>query len=217
MDDEYKSKELSFSNNKERDDTKISFDEFHNIVIKECQSPDIQSIPLDIYQKIATTINRLKIQTLNEVEQEIVSNLILLIANGSKLLLEKRIDKIIMIQNAKKKSENNVNIESSNKELEYFKLTDEEKYVLEGYNDTGKRMDMILNSISGGRPIQLEKISSKIKNQKTIVMFLRSIDSFVGVDMKRYGPYDKEDVTILPLENARALIENKNAIEIDQN
>ncbi len=217
MDDDYKSNQLSHSNNKE-DGSQVSLDEFYSIIIKECQSQDIQSISLDIYQKIAATINRLKKQTFNEIEQEIAQKLILLIVDGSKLLLEKRVEKTILIQNSKNKSvkKNPLIIENKNTELEYFKLTDEEKYVLDGYENTEKRIDMILNSIISGRPTQLEKVSLKLKNKKVMVRFLRSIDPFIGVDMKRYGPYDKEEVTILPLENARALIENENAIEIYQ-
>jgi DNA replication factor GINS len=36
----------------------------------------------------------------------------------------------------------------------------------------------------------------------------------MGVDMAKYGPFLKEDVAILPFENARSLIERKAAIEI---
>lgn len=218
MDDDYTSKKISPLKNKDIDDSKISLDEFYSIVIKECQTPDIQLIPLDVYQKIAKTLDRLKKQTFNEIEQEIAEKMISLIIDGSKLLLEKRIDKILLIQNSKNKLERNTEkmIESKNKELEYFKLTDEEKYVLDGYNNTEKRIEMILNAIVSGRPVRLEKISSKLKNKLIFVRFLRSIDSFVGVDMRRYGPYKEEDVTLLPLENARGLIENENAVEIDQ-
>jgi DNA replication factor GINS len=48
-----------------------------------------------------------------------------------------------------------------------------------------------------------------------IIRFLEPIDKFMGVDMEKYGPFIKEDVAILPFENARSLIERKVAIEIN--
>jgi len=40
------------------------------------------------------------------------------------------------------------------------------------------------------------------------------MDKFVGVNMSKYGPYKKDDVAILPFENARSIIENNKAREI---
>ena len=48
-----------------------------------------------------------------------------------------------------------------------------------------------------------------------IIRFLEPTDQFMGVDMEKYGPFIKEDVAILPFENARSLIERKVAIEIN--
>jgi DNA replication factor GINS len=48
-----------------------------------------------------------------------------------------------------------------------------------------------------------------------IIRFLESTDQFMGVDMAKYGPFIKEDIAVLPFENARSLIERKIAIEIN--
>ena len=40
------------------------------------------------------------------------------------------------------------------------------------------------------------------------------MEQFVGVNMNKYGPFKKDDVAILPFENARSIIENNKAIEI---
>ena len=40
------------------------------------------------------------------------------------------------------------------------------------------------------------------------------MEQFVGVNMNKYGPYQRDDVAILPFENARSIIENNRAVEI---
>jgi DNA replication factor GINS len=47
------------------------------------------------------------------------------------------------------------------------------------------------------------------------VRFLKPIEQFIGIDMNKYGPFHKEDVARLPLENARSLIDNGEAIEVN--
>ncbi|MGI0015882.1 MAG: hypothetical protein ACREBU_20885, partial [Nitrososphaera sp.] len=46
------------------------------------------------------------------------------------------------------------------------------------------------------------------------VRFLKSMESFVGVDMNKYGPFQQEDVATLPFENARSIIESGAALEV---
>jgi DNA replication factor GINS len=69
---------------------------------------------------------------------------------------------------------------------------------------------MLLN----GKPKTLEKIVSSINENFVIVRFLESMDQFVGVNMNKYGPFKKDDVAILPFENARPILETNKAVEI---
>jgi DNA replication factor GINS len=47
----------------------------------------------------------------------------------------------------------------------------------------------------------------------TIVRFIQDIPEIVGVDLKIYGPFKKEDVASLPLPNAQAL-EKQHAVRV---
>lgn len=49
----------------------------------------------------------------------------------------------------------------------------------------------------------------------SVVRFLNDVPEIVGVDLKMYGPYKKEDVGSLPNQNAQALINQGLAKEID--
>jgi len=45
--------------------------------------------------------------------------------------------------------------------------------------------------------------------------FVKEIPAIVGSDMKTYGPFEPEDIATLPLENARILIKQGVAVEVE--
>jgi DNA replication factor GINS len=54
----------------------------------------------------------------------------------------------------------------------------------------------------------------RIRSKQVLVRFLKPLESFVGVDMNKYGPFQQEDVASLPLENARSIVESGLAVQI---
>ncbi len=52
--------------------------------------------------------------------------------------------------------------------------------------------------------------------KKILVRLLRDVPSFVGADLKTYGPYKTEDVVLLPAQNTDALIKRGIATEIQR-
>ena len=194
----------------------ITIDEIHNILKKEIQLPNgPQPIPQNLYQNIANLIYLLNEQsevdfleppkeddTTKEMSEAINSNLVIILTKLTTLLFTIRCKKIF---NSSKSSSDN---------FDYSNLTDEEKYVFFGNREREKRIENILKLLLEGKPKTLERIVSSVKENFVIVRFLDSMDKFVGVNMSKYGPYKKDDVAILPFENARSIIENNKAREI---
>ena len=52
--------------------------------------------------------------------------------------------------------------------------------------------------------------------KKILARLLRDVSSFVGADLKTYGPYKTEDVVLLPAQNAEALMKRGIATEIQK-
>jgi len=66
-------------------------------------------------------------------------------------------------------------------------------------------------------PKQPKEPPAKVEGAKKIlVRLLRDVASFVGADLKTYGPFKSEDVVLLPLQNADALIKRGIATEIQR-
>lgn len=177
---------------------------------KETQIPKIQAISPDIYRKIAQTIRDLSIQKYEDLELEVHHELIKLLTLSTKSLFELRIRKLLESSNGQ-----HLSYPSLLSSDDYSKLTDEEKFIFEEERKVSQRKELIIQSLNGGNVNNLDTISRIIRSKMIIIRFLESTDQFMGVDMAKYGPFIKEDIAILPFENARSLIERKIAIEIN--
>lgn len=193
-------------NNKES----LSNNEILDLLLKELQTSALYSIPVDTYQKIATAIGEIKGQENEGIESRICDSMVELMSMSAKLLIEIRYQKIKEYHN-KSSSITHLNGKEA---IDYSKLTDEEKYILDGEKEVEKRINAVLAATLKGRPKALELISNKIRSKQTIVRFVKPMEQFVGVDMEKYGPFYEEDVAVLPSENARSLIENGEVVEI---
>ena len=177
---------------------------------KETQIPKIQAISSDIYRKIAQIIRDLSIQKYEDLELDIHHELIKLLTLSTKSLFELRIRKLLEDSNGQ-----HLSYPSLLSSDDYSKLTDEEKFIFEEERKVSQRKELIIQSLIGGNVNNLDTISRIIRSKMIIIRFLESTDQFMGVDMAKYGPFIKEDIAILPFENARSLIERKIAIEIN--
>lgn len=195
----------SSSKNSER---KIDLDFIMELLKKETQIPKIQSISPDIYKKIAQLIKELSIQKYEDLELDVHHELIRLLVLSTKSLIELRTRKVLEISNGNFSS-------TSLSTDDYSKLTDEEKYIFEEERKVLQRKDLIKQSLIDGNVNNLDSISRIMRSKMIIIRFMESTDQFMGVDMAKYGPFIKEDVAILPFENARSLIERKVAVEIN--
>lgn len=52
------------------------------------------------------------------------------------------------------------------------------------------------------------------KKDNLLLRFVRDMPSIIGVDLKTHGPFNREDIAILPYENAESLIRQGTAVEI---
>jgi len=198
------------SNSKNNSENMIGLEFILELLKKETQIPKIQAISPDIYRKIAQIIRDLSIQKYEDLELDVHHELIKLLTLSTKSLFELRIRKLLEDSNGQ-----HLSYPSLLSSDDYSKLTDEEKFIFEEERKVTQRRELIIQSLIGGNVNNLDTISRIIRSKMIIIRFLESTDQFMGVDMAKYGPFIKEDIAILPFENARSLIERKIAIEIN--
>ncbi len=188
-------------NNNEMDagnSASLALKDVYKMLEKEIETPTLQSIEPDTFQKIAEALGSLKGQVYEGVEANVRDRMVEMLEISSILMIETR----------------QIKISSREETLDYSKLTDEEKYILDGKRESNKRVDEVVAALVKGRPKVLESISAKMRSKQIVVRFLKPIEAFVGIDMNKYGPYTQEDVASLPFENARSIIDSGGAIEV---
>ena len=180
------------------------------LLLKEVEIATLQSISLDTYQNIAIVLESLRGQRYEGVEEKIRDKMVDMICISAEILLETRYRKLLEQQQAGESALHS----TINAGVDYSKLTEEEKYILDGQKESDKRRMAVLAATLRGRPKVLESISARIRSKQVVVRFIKPMEQFIGTNMTKYGPFLQEDVAVIPFENARSLIENGEAVEI---
>lgn len=96
----------------------------------------------------------------------------------------------------------------NDKVINLLDLTEKEKTLIENLKTSTTKFD----GVPGEEDIET---SGPITVELMVIRFLQDVPEIVGVDLKMYGPYKKEDVGSLPTQNAEAFIKQGAAKSID--
>ena len=162
----------------------LALKDIYRLLKREIETGSLQQIEPDTFQKIAVTLGSLKGQGYEGIEATIRDRLADLIANTARLMIEARMNKL----------------KSGQESVDYSRLTDEEKYALDGMTESEDRIQEVISATVKGRAKVLETISLRVRSKQVVVRFVKPVETFVGVDMNKYGPFQPEDVASLPFE-----------------
>jgi DNA replication factor GINS len=197
----------------------VTIKEVYSLLLKEVQMPTLQSIPFDIYKSVAATLENLKEQEYEGLNADLRDRIVNMMSQCVVLLLDIRQRKLLeqsTLVDSQKAETSSLRL-AVIPAVDYSKLTNEEKYILDAQREFNLRKESVLAATLQGRPKVLESISSRILSKQTVVRFIKSMEQFIGVNMTKYGPYHEEDVAVLPFENARSLMENGIAVQLEVN
>jgi DNA replication factor GINS len=95
-----------------------------------------------------------------------------------------------------------------------LQLLPEERYVCSAEHRFQKRFETLMEAVSAGQPSFVE-FAHATENQRNItVRFVKHVNELVGLDMRRYGPFEPEDVASIPAASADILIAGGDAVEV---
>lgn len=164
----------------------------------EADAPLLQKLPRDYYSKISVytqKIRRSAGSNASEVTNRLITRQISMIESMIRELLTVRARKAIQTHTS-------------------LELLPEERYVYFLRQRSDKRFEAFVEAVSAGQPSFIE-FAHKIETERTVVVkFLKHVDESVGLDLRRYGPFEVEDIASLPAANAEILIAGGDAIEI---
>jgi DNA replication initiation complex subunit (GINS family) len=96
----------------------------------------------------------------------------------------------------------------------FLQLLPEERYVCLAQQSFQRRFDAFIEALSAGRPAYIEFAHRSESARNMTVRFVRHTKELVGADLKRYGPFEENDVASLPAASAAILISGGDAVEV---
>ena len=176
------------------------YSELYKAWKSEKTTQDPQPLPSDFYQRA--------IGYLKGLEDDAASTDVHAI-QGHLILKEKEVATHLLDELRETRLRKIVSAARSGRPVVSANLTEEEKSLFTNVNES-----MIVfkeNRSNKPSPASIPDEKTELK----VVRFLQDIPEIVGVDLKIYGPYKKEDVGSLPKENAQALIMQGAAVQIE--
>jgi len=179
------------------------YDELYEAWTKERETTEIQALPKDFYVKLAGYMKKMKEESRMLDEKTVRAKLLRRESKNVKKMVKELIR--LRYEKALRKTIDN---EMVAKEA----LTYEEEKLLGDVSPSMESYQTLLKDILGGRSPRVEV---KEKPKTMILRFIQEIPAIIGADMKTYGPFKPEDVASLPIENARILIKQGVAVEVE--
>ncbi len=166
-------------------------DKLNRLLEDENRTKELLKINPSTYRDVAAHIKTIRSES-SEREKNLISELSLaereLLSDIALRLIELRISKF-----------------RQDPESDVTNLAPEERYIVEPLVQSRKRFDRIGQAILNGQTAELERVSEVVKQKYVIVRFTQPYSAISGTDLATYGPFEPEDVAILPLENAKSL------------
>ena len=181
------------------------YNELYEIWKKEKTTKDlIQSLPDDFYVRIAAYIKKMKEE--NRMLDRKTTKAKLL--ENEYRNVKAMVSELFVLRCAKFQ-----NLAFDGENVSKNVLTEEEKRLYGEVSSLAEACHVFTKDILRGN-------LSTTKGQKqgvAVLRFVQDIPALVGSDMKTYGPFAPEDVATLPVDNARVLVKQGVAVEVDSN
>jgi len=181
------------------------YEELYQAWIKEKGSAEVQPLPKDFFARLAQYVRTLREESRMLDEK---SNRARLLSQESKNvkklggeLIRLRFEKVV----GKAMSGESVAKED---------LTQEEEKLYKEIASSTESYLSFLKGILSGRASSVE-IEVKARTKKHVLRFLSEVPAIIGADMKPYGPFKPEDVASVPAQNAKILVRQGLAVEIE--
>ena len=179
------------------------YDKLYEAWKKEKENEEIQSFPKNFYAKIADYMKKIR------EERRMLDKK----TTKAKLLKSEFENARSMARELFQLRRDKVRKKALDRETVPRKvLTKEEEKFHGEILPLAEAYQAFLKDILQGR---LSLIEKEEKPKKILLRFVQKIPAIVGSDMKTYGPFEPEDIATLPLENARILIKQGVAMEVE--
>jgi DNA replication factor GINS len=178
------------------------YDELYEAWKKEKENAEIQALPGDFYVRLAEYVKKIREES-RMLDEKTIKGRLMHLECGN---VRKMVKELIQLRHKKALRKT-----MSERILPKGALTKEEERLHGGIPPLAESYQAFLKDIIQGRISSVEKEKPK----HILLRFLKEVPAIIGSDMKPYGPFKVEDIATLPAENARILINQGVAVEVE--
>lgn len=163
----------------------------------ETRSPSLLPIPNGFYSKLATYCQRLR-RSAGSGSSDVTLRLV----DVQTKLIERMSRDLITLRTDKAKTEGPL------------QLLPEERYVSSVAQEYHVRLEAFVDALCTGQPSFIQYANRRESGRSVVVRFTKRVDELIGLDLRRYGPFETDDVASIPAANADILVAGGDAVEI---
>jgi len=182
------------------------YDELYEAWRREKENAEVQPLPKDFFVRLARYVKRLREEARMLDEKTTRARLLMHESKNVKKLSEGLI---------RLRYEKVVRKGMAGETIVKEGLTDEEEKLFRDIASSTESFQNFLKDVLSGRGRSSDVEAEEERVKKRVLRFLREIPAIIGADMKTYGPFKPEDLASVPVENARVLVKQGLAVEVE--
>jgi DNA replication initiation complex subunit (GINS family) len=200
------------------------YDELYQAWKAEKENSEIQLLPRNFFTRLTQYFKRLKEESRMLDDKTVRARLLQEESRNVKTLSEELIR--LRYEKVLEKAKAGEPMPTEGLALEEEKLFKEAGYSAEAFANflkdvlSGKSSDVKTGNAEETPNEDIkdslgEDRTAVVGGRKSVLRFVQSVPGIIGADMKPYGPFKSEDVASVPAENAKVLVKQGLAVEVE--
>jgi len=178
----------------------------HVLELEEA-SDELTMIPADTYVKLSNYAQKLRATTGSSGE-DVPGRL----ARKQLWLMEVMTRRLLQIRLTK--AEKAAKHEEGQRARSSKSLLPEERYIDDVLHQLAKKEERFLKAVVDGQSSFFTLVQRRETQRMTTVRISKRIGEIIGADLKKYGPFEVNDVARIPMGNAQVMVASKQAVPI---
>jgi DNA replication initiation complex subunit (GINS family) len=186
-----------------------TIEKLREVLESEEASETLTVLPADAYIKLANYAQKLRATT-GSGNEDVPGRL----AKKQLWLIEVMTRRLLQLRLAKAEKEESAAHEADQPQRSSRNLLPEERYINDELRQLTKKEERFVKAVADGQPSFFTLVQRRETQRMTTVRISKRVGEMIGADLKRYGPFEVNDVARLPMGNAQVMVASRQAVPI---
>ena len=179
------------------------------VVESEEATEELTAIPADTYVRLSSYAQKLRATT-GSGNEDVPGRL----ARKQLWLMEVMTRRLLQIRLAKADKSTGSTHEDGQPAQSSKNLLPEERYIDDTLRQLAKKEERFVKAVVDGQSSFFTLVQRRETQRMTTVRILKRVGEIMGADLKRYGPFEVNDVARVPMGNAQVMVASKQAVAV---